>query len=344
MQFGARTADLGTFDQGTVILIGVGIAFVLALLVFGALLLLSRLRQEIALMRRVGKISPKKDDMAILQGPSGNIIRRQRSNSLDNLLGKYLPTFDGMRRRFRQAGMRVSLAAYVAAVLVLTAGGTAFVMLKMTFLALPPAVIPIPVAVMSHLFLSNTLLGWKIAKRKSKVVEQMPLALDFITRSLKVGQPIDTALREVVKECDPPLKEEVETIVGQLGIGTPLDRALRGVANDLEIREFDFFAIATIVQIESGGNLAEALRGLSETIRQRHAMRMKVEALAAEGKASAIVLSSLPILLLLYFRTANGEYVEPLFSDPRGNMVLFVAFFFIFIGALIMRKIVRIKI
>lgn len=313
-----------------------------------ALVLLSRLKQEIMVMRRMNKISSKQDTSEVLQAAQvSNLIRGKKNQNLDSIIGKYLPTLEGMRSRFRQAGMRMSLGIYILAVLVGAAMLTYKIgppLSRVPYVELPMYVTSIAAAFIVHTFLNKGVLGFLINRRQNKIIEQMPLALDFLVRSLVVGQPIDAALREAVKEIEPPFKDELETLVGQLSIGAPLEKALRSTAADVQLKEYDFFAIATIVQIESGGNLGEALRGLSETIRQRHAMRMKVQALASEGKASAIVLSALPVLLLMYFKWMSPEYVEPLFSDPRGNLILLGASFFIFVGALIMRKMVRIKI
>lgn len=331
-----------TLDQNTLIMLGVGLAVLVLGGVFGTMFLVNKLRFEYQMNKRVEKMAPRKGEISTLLPDS--IIQRPKVQRLDITLTKVIPTMAGMRRRFRQAGISsVSLGVYVGFLIVLTAAAS--------FL-FPPggplrdyrALAPIVYLISLHLFVSNMVLGIVIERRKSKIIAQMPQALDFIIRAVKVGQPIDTAIKEAAKDIDPPMKDELDAIVNMLAIGTPLDRALRSVAGDLEIREFDFFAIATIVQIESGGNLSEALRGLSETIRSRHNMRLKVQALASEGKASAYVLSALPVMLLMYFDAANPEYTEPLWNDERGNMVLYMAFGFILVGALVMRRIIKIKI
>lgn len=322
----------------------IAIVVIIGLMVVGSLVLVSRLKSEIQLMRRINKVSPRRSDIGFLQSTDVKIISSKKRSSVDSLISTYIPTFDGMRRRFRQAGVRLSLGVYILILLVLTAI-ICFTLQEWLLLVFQrPEYMPLPVLLATHFIVNNMVLGWLINRRKNKLIEQMPLALDYITRALTVGQPIDSAIRDTTKELDPPLRDEFETIINQLGIGTTLERAIRGVASELEIKEFDFFAVATIVQIESGGSLADALRGLSDTIRQRHAMRLKVQALAAEGKASAFVLGSLPVLMLIYFRLANPEYVEPLFSDPRGRMALLFGFGLIVVGGFIMRKIVRIKI
>jgi len=333
-------------EMNVLLLIVAGIAIGVATLVLGSLMLLNRLRAEIQLSRRVQHVSARRGDLGIMQTPTASVIRRRRERGMDSMLGRVLPTLGDMRRRFRKAGLRVSLAAYVVVLLAITAlltvlfGDNVLLFVDDKFWYYTA----LPFAVATHLTLNNGVLNFLINRREKNLVEQMPVALDFLTRSVTVGQPIDTALRETAKEIDPPLKDEFESVLGQLAIGTPLDRALRGVSQEIEIREFDFFAIATIVQLESGGNLGHALRNLAETIRQRHAMRMKVQALASEGKASATVLAALPVLLLIYFSWANPDYVKPLFETDAGNFMLAFAFLWIGVGALVMRRIVRIKI
>ncbi|GAB5389441.1 MAG: hypothetical protein Alpg2KO_24090 [Alphaproteobacteria bacterium] len=336
--------------EGSIVGILTVIGMFIAALTIAGLFLMRRLRDEVALSRRMDRVTSRKTQSNIVtEAPVKQIIEGQKRQSVDGTIAKLVPTLDGMRRKFRQAGLPINLTIYVGALLVLTAGAFFWLNPKLFVPGkllgfLPPAIVPIILMIVIHLIISNGVLNFLIQKRKDKIVSQMPLMLDFLVRSVTVGQPIDTALRESVHEIEDPIQEEVETIVQLVQIGTPLDRALRSIAREIEIREFDFFCVATIVQIEAGGNLGVALRNLSDMIRQRHQMRLKVQALAAEGKASAYVLALLPLALLGYFQLANPEYSGILFDTPQGNTALGIMAVLVFIGGMIMRKMVHIKI
>jgi tight adherence protein B len=170
------------------------------------------------------------------------------------------------------------------------------------------------------------LLALAKRRRASKISEQLPEALDMMSRSLRAGHATSAALQLVAQELPAPISVEFGRAFEEQRLGLPLEEAIlhmteRSPTNlDLKI-----FSTSTTIQRETGGNLAELLSGLAETIRARYRFRGKVRSLTAEGRMSATVLSIVPVGFVLALSVMSPGYLDPLLSDPRGKLVLIYA-------------------
>ena len=138
-------------------------------------------------------------------------------------------------------------------------------------------------------------LRWLRSRRQGKFAGQFPDALDIIVRSLRAGHPVPVAVNMVGREMGDPIGSEFGIVTDEITYGADLETAMRNLYARIGSDDLPLFVTAVAIQGSTGGNLGEILQNLSGVIRQRFKMRRKIRALAAEGRASAMILSALPI-------------------------------------------------
>lgn len=181
-------------------------------------------------------------------------------------------------------------------------------------------------------------------RRDEALVRQMPDALDMIVRSLRVGQSVDNALKEVGRNCPPPLGTEIRTIYEEVALGIPFASALRNFeARFVRIADVKLMTTAFIIQRETGGNLTQVLANLSDLIRERDTLKRQVMAMTAEGRSSAMILGLLPLGVGAFFYLVKPAYIQPLFSHPTGRRMLIAAILMEIAGFVVMRLMTRIE-
>ncbi|MEQ1551145.1 type II secretion system F family protein, partial [Sphingorhabdus sp.] len=164
----------------------------------------------------------------------------------------------------------------------------------------------IPMMVLSHL----------ASKRRKKMQEQFPVALDIFVRGLRSGHPIASALDLLTKEMEDPLGTEFGLVVDEVSYGADMRDALQNMADRWGIDDIQMFVVSLSVQNETGGNLAEILANLSAVIRDRHTMYMKVRALSSEGRMTALILTALPIMTFSGLFMINPSFYIDVAQDP----------------------------
>lgn len=142
-------------------------------------------------------------------------------------------------------------------------------------------------------------------RRRKRMEEQFPVALDIFTRALRAGHPIAAAISLLTEELEDPLGSEFGLVADEVAYGADLTYALLAMAERWDMEDIRMFVVSLSVQNETGGNLAEILGNLSEVIRSRASMYMKVRALSSEGRMSALMLTALPILTLTVILIVN---------------------------------------
>ena len=154
------------------------------------------------------------------------------------------------------------------------------------------------------------------ATRLKKIEEQLPLALDVVVRAIRAGHPVVSAVQLAAEELGDPIGSEFGIIVDEYTYGSDFKEALLNFARRTGSSDAHFFAVSVGIQSETGGNLAEILDGLSSVIRARRTLAKKVKALASEGRASALVLSGLPLFLVSFLMLTQPTYYTSKFGDP----------------------------
>ncbi|MGA2892468.1 MAG: type II secretion system F family protein [Xanthobacteraceae bacterium] len=182
------------------------------------------------------------------------------------------------------------------------------------------------------------------SRRQGRFAAQFPDALDIIVRSLRAGHPVPIAVSMVGREMKDPIGSEFGIVSDEITYGAELETAMRNLYARIGSDDLPLFVTAVAIQGSTGGNLGEILENLSGVIRQRFKMRRKIRALAAEGRASAMILSALPIGMFIVIQFISPEFYGSVWVEHLTKMLLFGAGGWMAIGNLVMFKMVNFKI
>ena len=235
------------------------------------------------------------------------------SGSSDSI-SSLIPRRDLMERRLRRTGKNWDLSKYIfvcMGLFVLVTGG--LLVLRTPF---PLAVM---VGLLGGIWLPFAYVGRLIKKRVNAFTTRFPDAIDLLVRGLKSGLPVTETFQVVSHELPGPVGEEFRGVVERIRIGNTMEAALQESADMLGTPEFQFFCITLTIQRETGGNLAETLANLATVLRQRAQMKLKINAMSSESKASAWIIGSLPFIVFALISWINFKYMSPFFTpDPAG--------------------------
>lgn len=181
------------------------------------------------------------------------------------------------------------------------------------------------------------------ARRQQQFLAELPNAIDIVVRGMKSGLPLNECLGIIARESAEPLASEFREVIDQQRVGVGLGEALDRLANRMPLAEVKFLSIVIAIQQQAGGNLSEALSNLSTVLRDRFHLKMKVKALSAEAKASALVLASLPPTVMVMLYMSSPDYIGPLFQTRTGNFALLACVIWMGMGVLVMRKMINFK-
>jgi tight adherence protein B len=190
-------------------------------------------------------------------------------------------------------------------------------------------------------------LVWLVFRRKrrmKKFGKQLPDALELVARALRAGHSLAAGFNLVAGEMAAPISTEFQRVYEEQNLGISLDDALLNLTNRMPNLDLKFFATAVILQRQTGGDLAEILDKIGSLVRERFKIFGQVQALTGEGRLSGIVLLALPPMLFLAVYYLNPDYVMVLFTDPMGKKMLAGGVIMQLLGALVIRKIVNIKV
>jgi tight adherence protein B len=182
------------------------------------------------------------------------------------------------------------------------------------------------------------------SRRQKKFAAQFPDALDIIVRSLRAGHPVPIAIAMVGREMPDPIGSEFGIVSDEVTYGADLETAMRNLYSRIGSDDLPLFVTAVAIQGATGGNLGEILENLSGVIRQRFKMRRKIRALAAEGRASAMILSALPIGLFIVIQVIAPDFYGSMWHEHLTKVLLGSAAGWMSIGNIVMFKMVNFKI
>lgn len=204
-----------------------------------------------------------------------------------------------------------------------------------------PLWLALPITAAGFMLAPRTWLQIQQARTEKRFIELFPDALDMCVRMLRAGLPVSAAIRTIGQEGPAPINEVFIVIADRVEIGIPLEEALRITGKELGLDEFRFFAAVVALQRSTGGNLAQTLEVLADIMRKRRTMRLKARATTSEVRASAYILGAMPFLVIGALLVLSPEYLQPLFSDPRGHVVLGIAAGSLLLAFYSMRRLVR---
>jgi tight adherence protein B len=292
--------------------------------------------------KRIAAVAgPKEKGRAARVGPAEAATQR-RKQILDGLKAsekvqrKNRTTVDA---RLKQAGLAITVKQFwiFSGVLAVIVAGLAFL-----FHLHPLACLGL--GFISALGLPRWVLGMIIAGRHKKFTEEFPNAIDIIVRGIKSGLPVHDCLKVIARESPAPIDGEFQRLVEGLGLGMSLDQGLERMYDSMPTPEVRFFAIVMAIQQKTGGNLAEALSGLSSVLRARKLMREKVKAMSGEAVASAFIIGSLPPGIMALVSVTSPSYMAPMYGDPRGHLMLLGGGMWMLCGIFTMRRMINFKI
>jgi tight adherence protein B len=250
-----------------------------------------------------------------------------------------LPRVHQVDKILEQSGTSWSMTKFLSA----TAGF--FVAAFAALLLLPQ--LPLTIALLIALVVSTLPFLYIVNKRNGrtrKMEQQLPDALDLMSRALKAGHALSSALQMVGDEARDPIRAEFRIVHDEINYGVAVETALTNLANRVPSTDMRFFVIAVLIQRETGGNLTEVLGNLSALIRERLKLLGKVQVLSAEGRMSGWVMGLMPFVVALAINIINPTFMSILWTDPMGMKIIYGMLFLMAMGGLWMRKIIRIRV
>ena len=183
-----------------------------------------------------------------------------------------------------------------------------------------------------------------VKKRGKQFTSKFSDAIDLLVRGLRSGLPVTETLGIVASEVPGPVGEEFKLVSDRIKVGRTMEDALQETADRLNMPEFSFFVITLAIQRETGGNLAETLNNLSDVLRKRAQMKLKIRAMSSESKASAYIVGALPFIVFGMIWWINPDYIGKFFIDERLIVTGLGGFVWMSIGGFIMAKMVSFEI
>jgi tight adherence protein B len=184
-------------------------------------------------------------------------------------------------------------------------------------------------------------LGFLKKRREKKFLAALPDAVDVIVRGIKAGLPLLDSLKLIAAESEEPIRSEFRGIIETQTVGIPLGEACLKLYERMPVAEANFFGIVVSIQQRAGGNLSETLGNLSRVLRDRKKMKAKIQAMSMEAKASASIIGSLPIVVMALVYFTSPAYIELLWLEPIGRIMMACCGTWMFIGIMVMRKMIN---
>jgi tight adherence protein B len=178
-------------------------------------------------------------------------------------------------------------------------------------------------------------------RREAKFLNAFPDAVDVIVRGIKAGLPLLDSLKLIATDAEEPVRSEFRAIIETQTISLPIGEACLKLHESMPVPEANFFGIVVAIQQRAGGNLSEALGNLSRVLRDRKKMKAKIQAMSMEAKASASIIGALPIAVATLVWLTSPAYIDLLFTDPFGRLMIACCAAWMTIGVLVMRKMIN---
>ena len=320
----------------TFILIGMFLSIMLVILGVFYIIYKKAYAQEHTISKRVQeyyKTNPMEKEIAV-----SSIVREDQLGNL-GIFDRFLVKFDlapKLQRLLTQAGSTTKVRELIMLMSILAVVGffigfvTGILVLRVIFFLL---------------FGSLPLMRLEAQRRNrlKQFIRGFPDALDMITSAIRAGHALNQALQLVGMEAPDPVGVEFKKTFEQHNLGLNLREALINLSTRLDSLDLKLFITAILLQRETGGNLTEILEKISYTIRERFKLIGQIRTYTAQGRMSAWLLGTLPIIFVLIISVLNPDYLTPLFQDKIGHYLILLAAILQIIGFILIRQIVRIK-
>lgn len=297
---------------------------------------------QLAKSKRVDQVTKrgKSDEKKKAESGVKIVDDGRNAKGFDKFVRKVLPNPDLLRIRVSQAGINATLNHYFLVCLAVFLLVTFLIVRLVGLHWLPSAMFGIA----GGLAIPHFVIGRMIASRRAAFLAKFPESMDLMVRGLKSGLPVSETIKTVGAEMEDPIGLEFRRIVSDLQLGRQMEEALWRCADRCGVPEFRFFVVCISVQRETGGNLGETLENLSDILRKRRAAKLKVKSLSAEARFSALLIGSLPFIMIGILYLVNPGYISTLWTDNRGIVLLSIGFTWMAIGFIVMGKMIRFEI
>ncbi|HET6969807.1 MAG TPA: type II secretion system F family protein [Phenylobacterium sp.] len=192
-------------------------------------------------------------------------------------------------------------------------------------------------------FAPLAVLKFQAGKRAKALGFQLPQALDIIVRSLEAGHPVPAAVALVGREMADPIGSEFGMAADEIAYGATLEQAVERMSERCQHPDVDLFAATIRLQERTGGNLTGLLKLNANTVRERHKMRLKIRAASSEGRASALILTSAPFVAVGMIMIISPNFYGEVIDEPIVKYGLAALGFWIFLGNMIMRRMIDMR-
>jgi tight adherence protein B len=271
---------------------------------------------------------------------STDLLLKQALSEIDkkSVLDALTPDFLNLPKVFEQADASIRPSALFGISLVMAAVGGA-----LSWLAVGTVyVAPVGAVLM---FCGPWLwLFFKRSRRLKTFAGQLPDSLELVARALRAGHSLAAGMHVVAEEMPGPINKEFGRVYEEQNLGIPLEEAMKGMCDRVPNLDLRFFVTAVAIQRQTGGDLAEILDKIGYVVRERYKILGQVKALTAEGRLSGVVLIALPFGLFLVMLHIKPDYVELLWKEPLGIKMAVVGLIMQVLGAIVIKKIVDIKV
>ena len=275
-----------------------------------------------------------------MEAASSEIVRKESLSEIPwlNDLLKRARKLQAFRVLHQQADCRMPLGIFV-----LSAVGLALTGLLLALSMRQPFLLALLFAALLGA-IPYVYLLWRKNQRLAMFERQLPEALELVSRALRAGHAFSVGLKMVGDEAADPIGKEFRRVFDEVSMGVALPQALENMTHRMNSVDLRFFMTSVLVQRETGGNLAEIIDSLAGLIRQRFELQLRVKALSAEGRMSAVVLFGLPIVVGILLFKLEPDYMGLLFADPIGQNLATVGSIMMIVGAAVMKRMVNIKV
>jgi tight adherence protein B len=294
--------------------------------------------REAEIEQRLSALTAGKKGRSKIEAAQYQELLRGMKNDGTSAVEKFVSRYLNLRVLFEQADVSLAVPHFL-----MICGGLAVLGLLLPTVAGYSVVL----APFMALFLAVLPIIWLLFKRKrrlKKFAAQLPEALELIARALRAGHSLAAGFSLVAQESSAPISTEFSRTFEEQNLGKPLEEALEDLTKRVPNLDLKFFATAIILQRQTGGDLAEILDKIGHLIRERFKIWGQVQALTGEGRLSGIVLLALPPVLFIVVYRMNPDYLMLLFTDELGKKMLVGGIVSQLLGALLIRKIVNIRV
>jgi tight adherence protein B len=244
-----------------------------------------------------------------------------------------------LRRRLDGGGIRLTPAEWI-----LIHGGVVILLPAFLFLLTGGSLLRASIGLVFGLVLPYLYLTTRDNRRKRRFLEQLPDTLQLLAGSLEAGYSLAQAVDAVAREAQDPVSTEFNRAVLEARLGVPIDDALDSVAERMQGQDFSWAVMAIRIQREVGGNLAEILKTVASTLRERERLRRQLRVVSAEGRLSGWILGGLPVAFAMYLVLVRPDYLRPLVATVPGLLLSMLGVLLMIAGAVWIRRVVDVEV